>query len=281
MKTKIILELGCNHQGDLSIATDMICKASELGVWGIKLQKRDVELIPENVKIIKRDLSNSFGKTYYEHRKALEFSKEEMSALKDLTETCGLEFVCSAFDINSLIDIVEIGCKHIKLPSQLYSDKYLQQELIAVKDKFGSKIFVSTGMHNAEEIIHNEWLEHADVIFHCISVYPCNISDINIVFIQALREISTGHGKFSTGYSSHDHQGGGIPYAIAAGAEYIERHFTLDKNMKGSDHSTVSSDVKEMSKIMQDVIKIETVLGDEKRECSEREKQIRKIYRGF
>lgn len=281
LKTKLILEVGCNHQGDVGIAEELIMYASMLGAWGVKFQKRDCSLISDNVKTVKRDLSNSFGETYFEHRKALEFDKSQMKELKALTEKFEMKFICSAFDINSLLDLVEIGCKYIKLPSQLYSDKFLQKELIAAKDKSGCKAFVSTGMHSAEEILNNYWLDNADVIFHCISVYPCNISDMNIVFIQALKELSVRHNNFAVGYSSHDFEGRGIPYAIAAGAEYVERHFTLDKKMKGSDHSTVSSDYAEMQNIITEINRIEEILGDDKRECSPQECKIRKIYRGF
>ena len=281
MKTKLILEFGCNHNGEMSIACDMISKANEIGAWGIKFQKRDVESIPGNVKNIERSLHNSFGKTYYEHRKALEFSIEEIEALKNVTEKCGLKFICSVFDLNSLIDLAAIGCKYIKLPSQLYSNKFLQKELITLKKTFNCSAMVSTGMHSAEEILNNGWLDYADIIFHCISIYPCDISDMNIVFIRALKEMSRRHNNFSVGYSSHDFEGKGIPFAIAAGAEYIERHFTIDKKMKGSDHSTVSSDMYEIVNIIHSIVEIEEILGDEKRECNEREKQIRKIYRGF
>lgn len=282
LKTKIILEAGCNHNGEIGIATDMICEASRLGVWGIKFQKRDCNLIPDDVKKKTRDLSNSFGKTYYEHRLALEFDAEEMNTIKTVAEKMGLKFLCSAFDINSLKTLVDIGCEYIKLPSQLYTDKKLQTELIDAKSFSGIKALVSTGMHSAEEILNNLWLDYADIIFHCISVYPCNISDMNIVFIQALKEIVSHHeNDCAIGYSSHDFEGRGIPYAIAAGAEYIERHYTLDKKMKGSDHSTVSSDLKEIKNIIQEINLIEEILGDSKRECSEKELQVRKIYRGF
>jgi sialic acid synthase SpsE len=87
--------------------------------------------------------------------------------------------------------------------------------------------------------------------------------------------------KGNVGYSSHENEGYGIPYAIVAGAKYIERHFTLDKEWKGSDHGTVSSDPKEIEKIIADIKWIERILGDEDRKCYLKERQVRKIYRGF
>jgi len=280
MKTKIILEFGCNHNGEFDIAIDMIDQASILGVWGVKFQKRNIEAIPDTVKRIKRNLKDSFGANYYEHRKVLEFTKEQMVDLKRYAEYKGLKFCCSVFDLDSLADMVEIGCHHIKLPSQLYTDSALQKELIAVRDTFGTKILVSTGMHNAEEIINNDWLKYADIIFHCISIYPCQLKEMNIIFIQSLKKLSVENCGFAVGYSSHDELGVGIKYAVMAGAEYIERHFTLDKTMKGSDHLTVSSDVKEMERIISDIKMAEEILGVD-RVCSEKEKKIRQVYRGF
>lgn len=280
MNTKIILETGCNHQGDINIAYDLIDQALKLNVWGIKFQKRDIEQIPNNVKSKKRELYNSFGETYYLHRKALEFDKYQMSKLKQYSEHKGLVFICSAFDITSIYDLIEIGCKYIKLPSQLYSDVQLQKELIFCKKKFGCNIIVSTGMHNAEEILNNDWLEYANIIMHCISIYPCDIKEMNLYFIHALKNLLFKNNGF-VGYSSHDREGKGIPYAVMAGATYIERHFTFDKKAKGSDHSTVSSDYKEMLEIIKNIKNVEEILGNPDRECNDAEKNIRRIYRGF
>lgn len=279
MKTKIILEFGCNHQGDLNIAVDMINQASLLGVYGVKFQKRDIESMPEELKQKPRDPDTSFGKNYYEHRKALEFSSEQLFDLKEYAENKGIVFSCSAFDLESAYKIAELDCKHIKLPSQLYSDKRLQKQLAIMKETFGLHISVSTGMHNYEEVVNNEWLNIADVIYHCISIYPCELKEMNLSFIAALNHMAHDN-AYKVGYSSHDTGGLGIKHAVIAGADYIERHFTLDKKMKGSDHSTVSSDYGEMQRIIEDIKMAEEILGN-KRECNEGERATRKIYRGF
>ena len=131
-------------------------------------------------------------------------------------------------------------------------------------------------MHNEEEILNNSWIDQADVIFHCISIYPACLTHMNLNTIIKLKELSTA----MIGYSSHENEGNGIKYAVIAGARYIERHFTLDKEMKGSDHGTVSSDPAEIKKILADIEYVERILGD-KRNCNLKEKQVRKIYRGF
>lgn len=275
MLTKIICECGCNHQGKLETAISMIEEAARLKVWGIKFQKRDIEAIPEEVKNKKRNMINSFGETYYEHRKALEFDIKEMNLLRETAENKGLAFICSAFDIKSIHDLISIGCSYIKLPSQLLLNGNIAKELL--KDKTNYKILVSTGMHEWEEIEKCIWLNHADIIFHCISTYPAKITEMNLETIGNLKHIT----KADIGYSSHEMEGAGIKFAVLAGAKYIERHFTLDTEWKGSDHGTVSSDVQEMERIISDIKWAERIRGTQERLCKLKERDVRKTYRGI
>lgn len=267
MKTKIFLELCCNHNGSIKIAKDLIEQAAELKVFGIKLQKRDIDGLEESVKNQPRNLSNSFGKNYYEHRKALEFSKSEIKELKSFAEERGLKFSCSAFDLQSAKDLVEINCKWIKLPSQLLLNKEIY---IYLKDKIDFKVAVSTGMHDYNEIKKSDWYYNANIVYHCVSEYPAE--NLNLSSIKKLNKIN--------GYSSHEIAGRAIPYAVLMGLEYIERHFTYDKNAKGSDHK-ISSDYSEMKKIIEEIEYVEKILGSEDKVLSETELLNRKIYRGF
>jgi sialic acid synthase SpsE len=279
MKTKLILELGCNHQGDVVIAKKMIDQAVILGAYAVKFQKRYLDDMPNELRNKKRNLVNSFGETYYEHRKVLEFNNEEMAELQDYTIKSGLFFMCTAFDEQSIYDLASIGCKYIKLPSQLYSDEQPRNVLLQIRDYISDiKILVSTGMHNAEEIFNSWWINYADILFHCISVYPNCITNMNLQTLKDLCEIRSGK---AVGYSSHEHEGMGIKYAVLCGAEYIERHFTLDKELKGSDHGTVSSDSAEIKRIVSDIEWAENILGKDDRECSLKERAVRKIYRRF
>lgn len=280
MKTKLILEFGCNHQGNISIAKKMIDEAANLNVWAVKFQKRDLASIPKEIANKKRDMSLSFGETYLEHRKVLEFDLSQLEMLKAYAESKGLIFICSAFDHKSIIDLIELKCEYIKLPSQLYTDKELKDLLLACKKKHKTKILLSTGMHCYDEIVNNDWLENVDYLFHCISVYPHDIKKMNLIFLSCLTKLSNKY-NFIPGYSSHDYKGMGIHYAVIAGAQVVERHYTLNKQMKGSDHSTVSSDYAEVQKIITDIGLSEEILGNEKRECSQAEIEIRKVYRGF
>jgi len=277
MKTKIILEIGCNHQGSMNLAKQMMNEAFYMGVWAVKFQKRDMDSIPGNIGALPRDMSNSFGETYYEHRAALEFTIDEIRELKSYAENLDLVFICSVFDPNSLIQLIEAGVKHIKYPSQFFSNAHM----INMAYEFGKNIkyYLSTGMHSGDEIKNSPWLKLAtwiDIrcIMHCISVYPCSLDETNLSMIHEI-------GKYGPpGYSSHDKDGKAIPWAVVAGAKYIERHFTLDKTMKGSDHGTVSSDPADIRNIIQSIEYVEQMMGDGKRPLSPEEKLTAGRYRG-
>ena len=268
MRTKILLELGCNHQGSIEIAKEMILQAAKLGVWGVKFQKRTLSMIPKAAGEAKRDLKNSFGPTYFEHRDALEFDYDQLKYLKDYATDLNLEFVCTAFDVPAIKKLAEF-CEYIKLPSQKYSKKNYYEACLDLKNK----IIVSTGMHTFKEIFKENWIKSAWCVMHCNSIYPHNYENYNLGILNTLLR---ARGSGVVGYSSHDDKGYGISLAVIAGAEIIERHFTLSKHMKGSDHSTVSSDFEEM----QDIIKrieeaekamgIKDILADEEQKMAER-----------
>lgn len=274
MKTKIILELGCNHQGNTNIAKQMIDDAYRLNVYGVKIQKRDINSIPEEVKTKKRDIHNSFGVNYYEHRKALEFSTTEILELKEYAESKGLEFSVTVFDMFSAYEMKDCGIKNIKLPSQLYMNDELNKYIL---NNFG-KTFISTGMHELDEIEYYKYFDSHSVLYYCRSIYPCAINEVCMSKLIYLKSLLTNS---SIGYSSHEDEGEAIPFAVLCGAEYIERHYTLDKTMKGSDHATVSSDYTEMERIIKEINLIESVIGEKTDKLIESEKIVRKIYRGF
>jgi sialic acid synthase SpsE len=269
---KIILECCYNHQGDIKLAKKMIREAQELGVWGIKFQHWDYENMPEWKKNQIRKPENSFGDTYYEHRKALEFSVEELIELKNYAEKRNLVFICSGKDYNSVVDLVEkVECKYIKLPSQRYLDNKIFKYLVRNKHKL-NKIMVSTGMWSEKEILSSKWLIYADVIMHCISSYPAKYEDVNFGWFRSNR--------FYNGYSSHEENGKAIPEFVFLGAEYIEVHYTLDKTMKGSDQS-MSLDYEDIKNLLEILKSVEGKVSVKSRLVSDEENKIKKEYTVF
>jgi len=270
MKTKIIAELCYNHQGNIELAKKMILKCKELGLWGVKLQKWDIDSFPPEVKNRPRVDSHAFGKTYYQHRKALEFTIDQIITLKQFSERHGLVFVCSGKDIKSIKQLVDNNIKNIKLPSQRYFDNVIFNYLVNKKIEKNLFILVSTGMNRELECLQSKWIQFADVIFHCVSLYPVPKENADLGHMRK-------H-KFYNGYSCHEKTGAGIKYAVAMGAEYIERHFTLDKTAKGTDNA-LSSDPAEMERIIAEIMEAEIMTGE--RRLTHKEEENRQYYRRF
>jgi sialic acid synthase len=276
---KLIAELGANHQGSMEIAVRMIEEAAAAGCWGVKIQKRDIEAFSEGLKYMPRNERNSFGPNYYEHRKALELSLEDIDSLRTIAKGQGLAFIASVFDIRSADEMAEIGVECLKLPSQLLTSYHLCRHLITLQRKHDFTMAASTGMHSEAEVEDWQYRSAFDVLFYCRSLYPAEIGEVDLAKMRILRTMITNRQQL--GYSSHDRAGKAIPFAVALGAEYIERHFTLDKTMKGSDHATVSSEPEEMREIVRSIEYAEAMLGSDTAPLPERELKVRKVYRGF
>lgn len=274
MRTKIIAEIGYNHNGSIDYAKKIIDEIAKLKLWAVKFQKWDVESFPDEIKNKKRNRPDiDYGETYYEHRKFLEFSVEQLEELKNYAENKGLEFWCSGKDINSVKDLMRLNMRYVKLPSQRYFDNEIFKLLYSERMKRRFYIAVSTGMHTGNKIMKSRWMDTdgADIIMHCISQYPANLYDVNLAWM---------YGKKYNGYSSHEDGGKAIKYSICLGARYIERHFTLDKNDKGSDHK-ISSDIAEMKKIIKEIEEVERILGDGNRNITDKELELGKYYQSF
>lgn len=278
MKTKIIAEVGYNHNGSFERAKEYINTASKLKLWGIKFQKWEVDEFPDHIKKLERQSENSYGENYYEHRKFLEFDMDQILELKKYSEKKGLNFICSGKDFTSIKKLCDANINYIKLPSQRYKDNEIFKYLFR-KQAEGFIIFVSTGMMWGKEVVRSRWLECADVLFHCISLYPAPLDKLHFEFMRKLFFIRQKNGK-ACGYSSHEIEGKGVPYSIAIGADYIERHFTLDKTDKGSDHK-ISSDPKDIKKLIKEIEEVENMLGDGGRPLGIEEMSLREYYRSY
>jgi len=231
-----IAEIGQNHQGDINIAKRMVDVFSSLGVSAIKTAKRDIDTsLTEEQKNRIYDNPNSFGYTYYEHRKALELELDEFRELKDYTESKGLDFFSSFTDANSLDFLVEIGVKRLKIASS----RMVDYGLLEAAAKTGLPVVISTGMSDmadverAVSIFENQekWL------LQCTSCYPNSEGNVNL---EAIRIYRKAFGEKIAHYGLSGHHVGLIPDIIAVccyGATIIERHVTLSRAMKGTDHA--------------------------------------------
>ncbi|MBP1618558.1 MAG: N-acetylneuraminate synthase [Bacteroidetes bacterium] len=239
---QIIAEIGCNHKGDMDIAREMImtaatyCKADV-----VKFQKRtNKELLSsEEYNAPHPNPDNSYGDTYGSHREFLEFDKDQHRQLQQWCNEFGVEYSTSVWDITSAKEIVGLHPKLIKVPSACNLNKGLLDYLC---ENFDGEIHLSFGMTSKEEVetvvsfFETKQRARDLVIYSCTSGYPVPFEDICLMEITRLRALYESRVK-AIGFSGH-HLGIAIDSAaIALGAEWIERHFTLDRTWKGTDHA--------------------------------------------
>ena len=241
-KPYVIAEAGCNHMGQMEIAKELIqtaaifCKAD-----AIKFQKRcNRELLtPEQYNAPHPHPENSYGKTYGEHREFLEFTLDQNRQLKEWCEEAGITYATSVWDMTSAKEIASLYPEFIKIPSACNNHLPMLQWLC---DNYDGEIQVSLGMttHQEEEDLVRLFEKNGRnkdlVIFSCTSGYPVPFSDVCLLELKRIKE-AYGDIVKKIGFSGHHL---GIAVDIAAytlGAEVIERHYTLDRTWKGTDHA--------------------------------------------
>lgn len=280
----VIAEIGCNHKGDLSIAKEMIKIAAQYcGVDAVKFQKRNnKELLSiEEYNAPHPVPYNSYGKTYGEHREALEFTKEQHRELMDYCEKWEVEYCTSVWDLTSAKEIVDLNPKFIKIPSACNLNFKMLDYLT---ENFNGEIEISFGMTTRKEekdIIEFFIRKRRNmdlVIYSCTSGYPVPPKDVCLLEISRLKE-SYGNIVKGIGFSGH-HNGIAIDMAaVVLGATHFERHFTLDRTWKGTDHAA-SLEPEGMRKLVRDIKAVSSALNYKKSEILDIEKiQRRKLKR--
>ena len=238
----IIAEIGCNHKGDMEIAHEMIETAAKYcKVDIVKFQKRCIRelLTEEEYNAPHPHPENSYGITYGAHREFLEFNLEQHRQLQRWCQEAGVAYSTSVWDVTSAKEICTLQPDLIKIPSACNLNKPM---LTWLCDHFDGEIHLSFGMTGKEEeeqiVSFFEQKKRAKdlVIYSCTSGYPVPFEDICLLEITRLRE-QFGSRVKAIGFSGH-HLGIAVDSAaVALGAEFIERHFTLDRTWKGTDHA--------------------------------------------
>ncbi|MAW21492.1 MAG: N-acetylneuraminate synthase [Flavobacteriales bacterium] len=240
-KPKVIAEIGCNHKGNIDIAKQLLKVAADSGVKVAKFQKRNnKELLTEQQYGSPHpNPINSYGDTYGAHREFLEFDLAQHQELKEYAESLNLIYSTSVWDITSAKEIICLNPELIKVPSACNNHFDM---LKVLRDEYNGEVHVSFGMttKNEEEDIVAFFEENDQarrlVLYSCTSGYPVPFNNICMLEIIRIKEKFQNRVK-SIGFSGHHL---GIAVDIAAytlGAEWIERHFTLDRTWKGTDHS--------------------------------------------
>jgi sialic acid synthase len=238
----LIAEIGCNHKGDMKIAKELIATAALFcKVDAVKFQKRNPKelLSPEQYNAPHPNPANSYGDTYGAHREALEFDLDQNRQLKEWCEEMGLVYSTSVWDMTSAREITELNPQFIKIPSATNLNTPILDYLCG---EYGGEIHLSVGMttHAEEEAIIERFEKHGRnkdlVLYSCTSGYPVAFEDICLLEITRLRETYGSRVK-KIGFSGHHLGIAADIAALALGAEVFERHFTLDRTWKGTDHA--------------------------------------------
>lgn len=253
----VIAEVGCNHKGDMEIAKQLIMTAATYcNADVVKFQKRCPKelLSAEEYNAPHPHPENSYGDTYGAHREFLEFTLDQHKQLQDWCNEYNVEYSTSVWDMTSAKEIATLNPKLIKIPSACNLNKPMLQYLC---DNYGGEIHLSFGMTTREEeeqIIKFFEDNHRNkdlVIYNCTSGYPVPFHDICLLELPKLIELYADRVK-SIGFSGH-HLGIAVDSAaVALGAKWIERHFTMDRTWKGTDHAA-SLEPDGMRKLVRDV----------------------------
>ena len=241
-KPYVIAEAGCNHKGDMEIARELIHVAAMFcHADAIKFQKRCPKelLTPEQYNAPHPDSANSYGDTYGAHREFLEFDLAQHAQLKEWCEEAGITYATSVWDMTSAKEIASLKPAFIKIPSACNTHYEMLQWLC---NHYTGEIQLSFGMTTHEEerqiveLFEKNGRAQDLVLFNCTSGYPVPFSDICLLEISRMRELYA-HRVKAIGFSGHHL---GIAVDVAAytlGASVIERHYTLDRTWKGTDHA--------------------------------------------
>ena len=260
----IIAEIGQNHQGDIEIAKQLIKVAKDSGADVAKFQKSTLES-KFNKKALEREYNSkhSWGKTYGEHKRYLEFTKEEFLELKKYAESIGIIFAASGMDIEAFNLLDEIGVDFFKIGSGDTNNF----ELIEHVSKLNKPIVLSSGMNSLDTIKKSVNIlqknNSKNCLLQCTSSYPLPDNEVNLNVIKTYYD-NFGYNTV-IGYSGHETGTSITLAAIAMGARVVERHITLDKTMKGNDHEC-SLEPNELKLLCQEIRRVERAFGNYKKE---------------
>jgi len=239
---QVIAEIGCNHKGDMAIAREMIRTAARFcQVDAVKFQKRNVTelLSSEQAAAPHENPRHAYGATYGEHRDALEFTAAQHAELMQVCADEGITYSTSVWDLTSARDMAALNPAFLKIPSASNLHFEMQAWLC---QHYAGQIHVSTGMSTRQEVeeivrFYEAQGRAADlVLYACTSGYPVEFDQLCLLDIQRLRE-AYGQRVGAIGFSGHHLGIAADIAALALGASWIERHFTLDRTWKGTDHA--------------------------------------------
>ncbi|WP_269607960.1 N-acetylneuraminate synthase family protein [Prochlorococcus marinus] len=270
----IVAEIGVNHDGSLEKAIKLIDAAVECGCNAVKFQSFYANrLVSLNAPKVNYQLrSSSESESHYEMIKRLEFNDDKLEKALQHANHKKIDFITTPYDPLSAEEAYKIGVRMFKTASADLGDQFIHKCLNSFNTK---KIILATGMSSINEV-QDCLVNYSSInptILHCVSAYPCPDSDINARCITTMKNSLPNN---EIGFSDHSE---GITSAIicaSIGVRFFERHFTLCRSDQGPDHYA-SSDIKEMKSYVEELRRVENILGSESKKCRESEIGMSKI----
>lgn len=254
--TFVIAEIGINHNGSLELAKRLIEAAVEAGADCAKFQMRSLTALYHNAGD-SNDASENLGAQYtLDLLNRFQLTQQEMFAAFDYCHDLGILALCTPWDLESLAALEVYGMPAYKVASADLTN----HELLSALAKTGKPLICSTGMADEEEIVQSvrllQRLGVQYVLLNCNSTYPAPFKDVNLRYMDRLREI----GQCLVGHSGHERDINVAVAAVARGAKVVEKHITLDRAMEGNDHkvSLLSCEFKAM---VEGIRQVEEALG--------------------
>ena len=279
LKIKVIAEIGVNHNGKLSVAKKLIRESKKCGAEFVKFQMYELdEFTTKYAKKASYQNKNDPNRdNQYEMLKKLNFSFNEFKVLKKYCNKIKIKFLVSAFDIPSLKKLNRLKLNYFKIPSgEITNTPYLKYLA-----KLKKKVFLSTGMSTMKDVqyavdllLKNGLKRNQITVMQCTSNYPTKISDLNLNVLKTFKN------KFNLrlGFSDHTTSLEAPLFAIFNGATIIEKHITLNKEMKGPDHKA-SLNIEEFKKMIENINNFKISLGSFKKKPNNEEKKISLLVR--
>lgn len=260
-----IAEAGVNHNGDLDTALRLVEAASNAGANAVKFQTFDVsKLVSIEARTLEYQRAGTGREDQLSMLSELELSPADFEKIKATCDACGIEFLSTPFDSQSLRALLDLGMERIKVPSGEITNWPFLKEIAAVS----LPVILSTGMSYMEEVeqalnilCHDRRDERSAkaqlVVLHCTSAYPTRADDVNLLAMRAIHE------RFGVDVGLSDHTTGiEVPLgAVGMGAVVIEKHFTLDRSMNGPDHQA-SIEPETLKELIRLVRNLERAMGD-------------------
>ena len=270
MSLFLIAEIGINHNGDMSIAKELIDAAADAGFDAVKFQKRTIDKVYTQ-EFLDAPRESPWGTTQRAQKEGLEFTAQDYKEIDKYCREKGLQWTASAWDIDAQIFLQSFNCAFNKVASPMLGHIPLLK-LIASE---GKKTFISTGMSTLEELDNVvKIFKDANCPFelmHCNSTYPMKEEDANLLCISMLKN----RYGVNVGYSGHESSLIKVcTVAVALGATSLERHITLDRAMYGSDQAA-SIETRALANFVETVRAVPGILGTGLKTLSEAELKTR------